>query len=112
MHRYRLDFTIINPYTLIKYGFELSPWSTHGYLYKTSSLTQKQINEMARDNFENEMKKHKDFFNRYHVYTRIYTDRDLADLDMIFVQDMLPILSAQPSNVTPDFNLIDKMLQN
>ncbi len=112
MHRYRLDFTIINPYTLIKYGFELSPWSTHGYLYKTSSLTQKQINEMARDNFENEMKKHKDFFNRYHVYTRIYTDRDLADLDMIFGQDMLPILSAQPSNVTPDFNLIDKMLQN
>ena len=27
-HKYRLDFTIINPDTMDKVGFELSPWST------------------------------------------------------------------------------------
>jgi len=32
-HKYRLDFTIVNPYTMEKHGFEFSPWSSHGYLY-------------------------------------------------------------------------------
>ena len=49
-HVYRLDFVIINPFTLDKIGFEFSPWSTHGYLSKTKSLTQAEINDMARDN--------------------------------------------------------------
>lgn len=31
-HKYRLDFTIVNPFTIQKVGFELSPWSTHGAL--------------------------------------------------------------------------------
>lgn len=31
-HKFRLDFTIINPFTMEKVGYELSPWSTHGYL--------------------------------------------------------------------------------
>ena len=43
-HRYRLDFTIINPYTLQKQGFEFSPWSTHGYLSRTKEKNQKEIN--------------------------------------------------------------------
>jgi len=38
-HVYRLDFLTINPYTLDKVGFELSPWSTHGYLKKIGGLT-------------------------------------------------------------------------
>jgi hypothetical protein len=50
-HKYRLEFLIINPYTLDKVGFELSPWSSHGYLKKTKRLTQKEINKMASDNF-------------------------------------------------------------
>ena len=41
-HRYRLDFTIINPYTLQKQGFEFSPWSTHGYLSRTKEKNQKE----------------------------------------------------------------------
>lgn len=109
-HKYRLDFTIISPYTLVKYGFELSPWSTHGYLSKAKGLTQKAINEMARDNFENEMTKHKDFFNKHHVFSRIYTDRDLEDLNVIFERDMLPILTETENNIKPDFDIIDKLL--
>ena len=109
-HKYRLDFTIISPYTLMKYGFELSPWSTHGYLSKTKGLTQKTINEMAQDNFENEMAKHKDFFNKHHVFSRIYTDRDLEKLNVIFVRDMLPILTETTNNINPNFDIIDKLL--
>ena len=56
-HVYRLDFRVINPYTFDKTGFELSPWSTHGYLYKTKELTQAEINAMAAGNFAKEMKK-------------------------------------------------------
>jgi hypothetical protein len=39
-HRYRLDFTIINPSAMDKVGYELSPWSTHGYLKNIKGLTQ------------------------------------------------------------------------
>ncbi|MGJ7530777.1 hypothetical protein [Variovorax sp. GB1P17] len=34
-NEHRLDFTIIDPFTLSKVGFELSPWSTHGLLTGT-----------------------------------------------------------------------------
>jgi hypothetical protein len=63
-HRFRLDFCIIDPFTMRKIGYELSPWSTHGYLSKLKGLTQAKINELARDNFEREMAKHKAFFKR------------------------------------------------
>lgn len=83
-HKYRLDFTIINPYTMEKYGFELSPWSSHGYITKTKEKSQKEINEEAKNNFENEMKKHKDYFRRHGVYCFIYTDEDLENIDSVF----------------------------
>jgi hypothetical protein len=83
-HRYRLDFCIINPFTMQKIGYELSPWSTHGYLSKLKGLTQAKINEMAKDNFEKEMTKHRSFFKRHNIFVLIYTDKQLADIDEIF----------------------------
>ncbi|MGO7039322.1 hypothetical protein ACCS60_13295 [Rhizobium acaciae] len=47
-HKYRLDFTIIDPDTMDKYGFELSPWSTHGQLTGVKAKIQKQVNEELR----------------------------------------------------------------
>jgi hypothetical protein len=63
-HKYRLDFTAIEATDMNKVAFELSPWSTHGYLAKTKKLSQAEINEMAKDNFEKEMAKHKAFFRK------------------------------------------------
>ncbi|QOR36876.1 topoisomerase [Clostridium sp. 'deep sea'] len=83
-HRYRLDFTVINPYTLDKYGFELSPWSSHGYLGGIKGKTQKQVNEEAKKNFEKEMRKHKDYYRKYGVYSFIYTDSDLKEIEIVF----------------------------
>ncbi|WP_420575677.1 hypothetical protein [Ekhidna sp.] len=83
-HKYRLDFSIIESSELNKIGFELSPWSTHGYISKTKQMTQKEINDAAQDNFNKEMKKHKDFFKKHGIFTLIYTDNDLKNLDGIF----------------------------
>lgn len=44
-HEHRLDFTVIDPQSLSKVGFELSPWSTHGRLSGTKGKTQIAINQ-------------------------------------------------------------------
>jgi len=106
-HRFRLDFCIIDPFTMQKVGYELSPWSTHGYLTKLKGLTQKEINELAKDNFDKEMAKHKAFFKRYKIYALIYTDKDLADIDAIF-EDMKQYLEPVDEVVQLDFDLIGK----
>ncbi len=109
-HRYRLDFTIINPYTMQAIGYELSPWSTHGYLRGTKGLTQKEINEMARDNFEKEMTKHKSFFKKHEIYSLIYTDNDLSDLNAVFA-DMRAYLQPVDQVVQLDFHLLERFFE-
>ena len=83
-HKYRLDFTVINPYTMEKYGFELSPWSTHGYISGTKSKSQAEINDEALRNFEKEMAKHKAYYKEHGVYCFIYTDSDLKNIQEVF----------------------------
>lgn len=85
-HVYRLDFTIIDPFTMEKVGFELSPWSTHGKLTGLKGLTQAKINQMAKDNFEKEMAKHRSFFKKHGIYALIYTDKQLADIPAVFAE--------------------------
>ena len=109
-HLYRLDFTIIDPVELDKVGFELSPWSTHGYISKTKSMTQKKINEIAKGNFEKEMKKHKDFFRKYGIFVLIYTDKDLLDLDKVF-EDMKNYLEPKSIAMQLQFQLMEEFLK-
>jgi hypothetical protein len=106
-HRYRLDFCIIDPFTMQKVGYELSPWSTHGYLSKLKGLTQTEINEMAKDNFEKEMTKHRSFFKKHEIYALIYTDAQLKDMDGIF-KDMKQFLEPVDKVVQLDFHLLEK----
>jgi hypothetical protein len=82
-HQYRLDFCVIDPNTMDKIGFELSPWSTHGKL-TTTGKSSAQINEEAKANRQKEMEKQKDFFRRHGIYVLIYTDADLAKPEAIF----------------------------
>ena len=67
-----------------KEGFELSPWSTHGYLSGVKDKKQAEVNAEARANFEKEMQKCKDYYRKYQIFTIIYTDSDLLDMDQIF----------------------------
>jgi hypothetical protein len=109
-HIYRLDFLIINPYTLDKTGFELSPWSTHGYLSKTKALTQAKINEMASDNFAKEMRKHRSFFRKHDVTVLIFTDDDLQDLQSLFEDWLLPFLEPKKPQVQLSFQVMEEIL--
>ena len=105
---YRLDFTIINPITLQKIGFEISPWSTHGYISGIKDKTQKEINEIAKQNFEKEMKKHKDYYRKFNIFTMIYTDSDLQNIDNIF-NDMKEYLEPKRENKQLLEAAIDKL---
>lgn len=105
-HKYRLDFTIINPFTMEKVGYELSPWSTHGHLKKIGGLTQAKINQMAKDNFEKEMEKHRAFFEKHGIFALIYTDKQLADVEGIF-ENMKQYLNPVDKVVQLDFKLLN-----
>jgi hypothetical protein len=111
-HIYRLDFMIIDPYTLDKTGFELSPWSTHGYLHKLGGLTQARINVMAADNFAREMKKHRAFFKEHDVFCLIFPDDELKDTESIFTEFMLPRLSPEEPKIQLSFQIMEEFLEN
>ncbi|TWI20299.1 hypothetical protein [Sphingobacterium siyangense] len=105
-HKYRLDFTIIEPNDLNKIGFELSPWSTHGQLTGTKGMTQKAINEKAQANFEKEMAKHKNYFKKHGIFSMIYTDEDLKDIPAIF-EDMKKYLEPKTSSQQLQLHILD-----
>jgi hypothetical protein len=90
-HKYRLDFCVIDPHTMQKTGFELSPWSSHGELTGTKGKTQIAINAEAKENFEKEMKKHKDYYRKHGIFALICTDADLAAIETVFsdIEDCL-----------------------
>lgn len=110
-HRYRLDFLVINPFTLDKVGYELSPWSTHGYLRKIKGLTQAEINEMAKDNFEQEMERHRAFFMKRNIYVLIYTDKNLENLKNLFENDIVPFLSPERPDDKISFQIMEEYLE-
>lgn len=105
-HEHRLDFLVINPYTMDKIGFELSPWSTHGKL-KGKDKTLKDLNKEALDNFEKEIKKMKAYYNKFNIYTIVFTDNDLKDLNRVF-DEIKKYLSPKEPPVQLPLNLIDE----
>lgn len=107
-HEYRLDFLTIDPFTMNKVGFELSPWSTHGYLSKTRGLTQKKINAMAQDNFENEMERHRAFFRQRGIWCLIYTDKMLEDKKKLFDEEFAPYLTSENTQTKIDFEIMEE----
>jgi hypothetical protein len=109
-HIYRLDFLIVNPYTLDRIGFEFSPWSTHGYLAKIGGLTQKEINGLAADNFEKEMQRHRAFFKKHDIYCLIFTDTDLKDIRKLFDSEIAPHLEPENPQVQLSFQIMDEFL--
>lgn len=84
-HKHRLDFLIINPFTMEKIGFEISPWSTHGTL-SGKHKTLIELNKEARENFEAEVHKARAYFKKYRIPVLHFTDTDLKDIDDVFAQ--------------------------
>lgn len=104
-HKYRLDFCVIDPLTMQKTGFELSPWASHGELTGTKGKSQKVINAEASANFDKEMKKHKDYYHQHGIFALIYTDADLADMGRVFA-DVQECLESKPVMTQLNFHLL------
>lgn len=82
-HIHRLDYLIINPWSMEKFGFEISPWSTHGKL-KGRGRKMAAYDQDAQANFEKEMRKHKRYWRKYGVSYITYTDEDLEDMNRVW----------------------------
>jgi hypothetical protein len=94
--------------SLDKVGFELSPWSTHGYLTKIGGLTQKKINELAADNFAKEMRKHRAYFKEHGVFCLIFTDELLKDTQSLFDEEIVPYLQPEKPQVQLSFEILEE----
>jgi hypothetical protein len=84
-HKYRLDFTILNPHTQQYIGFEISPSSSHmsikGYKEK-----QKEVNEELSVKWNKEMTKRNEYFNAFGITTITFTEKMLEDFDNCWSQ--------------------------
>jgi len=82
-HKHRLDFLVVNPFTMEQVGIEISPWSTHGQL-SGKHKTMVELNNEARENWENGIAKVRNYYKRYKIYTIHYSDSDLNDMNQVF----------------------------
>lgn len=107
--KYRLDFTILNPYTFKFIGFELSPSSTHMRVEKIKDKTQQQLNEDLARQWEKECSKRNEYYSRYGISCITFTDTDLKNLDRCF-EVISQNLSARPTD-NRTFDQIIKYIQ-
>jgi hypothetical protein len=84
-HKYRLDFTVLNPHTQKYIGFEISPASSHmsiqGYKEK-----QKEVNEELSLKWNKEMSKRNEYFDTFGISIITFTDKMLDDFDRCWHQ--------------------------
>ena len=84
--KYRVDFTVLNPYTFHFVGFELSPASSHMSVSKIKEKKQFEVNEELKAAWEKEMHKRNDYLKEYGLSLITFTDSDLQDIDNCFEQ--------------------------
>ncbi len=109
-HKYRLDFLIINPWSMDKIGFEISPSSTHMKLKgKNKNLT--ELEKDAYLQYEKEMIKHKKYWSKYNINYITFTDTDLNNLDNVWA-NINNYLSIDSKAVQLNFSLLNALLDN
>lgn len=83
-HKYRLDYTILNPYTMELVGFEISPSSTHMAIPKIKDVKKVEMNRDLSLKWTKEMEKRNDYFSKFGITTITFTDEELKDIDACF----------------------------
>jgi len=107
-HMYRLDYAVLNTYTLEHVGFELSPHSTHYFMNGITKKTQVEINGELAGHWEKEMEKRNRYFAEFGITTVTFTDYRLADLDGCF-KTISGYLSKRPESRPTVENELAKM---
>lgn len=112
VHKYRLDFTILNPFTRQLIGFEISPQSTHMNIKGIRSKTQIQMNEDIKAQWEKEMAKRNEFFKQYGVTTITFTDSNLQNIDDCFdtIKEYLEMRDVQRTSYEEQEKRLDEIL--
>ncbi len=100
-HLYRLDFTVLNPYTMQMTGFEISPASSHMSIAGSTKKTQKALNEELAEKWAKEADKRNAYFEKYGITTVTFTDTELDDLNQCWqrIQTALEAQSLGPLTV-------------
>lgn len=83
-HKYRLDYTILNPYTMELVGFEISPSSTHMAIPKIKDVKKVEMNRDLSLMWAKEMEKRNNYFSKFGITTITFTDEELKDIDACF----------------------------
>lgn len=106
-HKYRLDFTILNPHTYQYTGFEISPSSSHmsvsGYKAK-----QKEVNKELSEKWHKEMTKRNDYFESFEITTVTFTEQMLEDFDSCWsvIEEKLKARSDEKTSILDQMNRI------
>lgn len=82
--KYRVDFTVLNPYTFNFVGFELSPSSTHMSVSGIKTKKQVEVNNELKGKWGKEMHKRNEYLQRYGLSLVTFTDSDLQDIEKCF----------------------------
>lgn len=112
--RYRVDFTVLNPYTFKFVGFELSPSSSHMSVSGIKDKKQAEVNEELKEKWEKEMHKRNEYLQRYGVTLVTFTDSDLQDIDKCF--DVIASVLSERAELANDINReesrLDRLIKN
>ena len=81
---YRMDFTILNPYTFEFVCFELSPSSLHFNIAGMKNKAQAQINAEITKMWSYECQKRNEYLAKYNLSAYTFSNAELADYDACF----------------------------
>lgn len=112
--RYRVDFTVLNPYTFKFVGFELSPSSSHMSVSGIKDKKQVEVNEELTKKWEKEMHKRNEYLERYGVTLVTFTDSDLQDIDKCFsvICKMLSERIEQANDIKKEESRLERLIAN
>ena len=112
--KYRVDFTVLNPYTFKFVGFELSPSSSHMSVSGIKGKKQVEVNEELKEKWEKEMHKRNEYLQRYGVTLVTFTDSDLQDMDKCFsvMGSYLSERSEQANDINREESRLERLIAN
>ncbi len=113
-HKYRLDFTVFNPYSMKMTGFEISPSSSHMSVEGMKGKTQKAVNEDLSGKWDKEMDKRNDYFSKYGISTVTFTDENLTDIEECFleIKSALSERQSEAQNLSSTMDNLESLLFN
>lgn len=112
--KYRVDFTVLNPYTFQFVGFELSPSSTHMSVSGIDNKKQVDVNAELKERWEKEMHKRNEYLKRYGISLVTFTDSDLQDIDKCFcvIEELLSMRAEHANNLDVEESRLEKLIAN